>query len=67
MKNDTGNKNGLTRPSNRIDEIDNVQFCDYIRKKIMKMFKTGKKIRMKVLSRLFKILNEKEELYAIFK
>lgn len=56
----------LRRPSNNCDENDNIQYCNYIKKKILRMLETGKKISLKVISRLFKILNEKDELFPLF-
>lgn len=57
----------LSRTSSLKNAIDtNLDYCRYIKKKIEQLLETGKSVNLRVVRDLFNILNEKEELMALF-
>lgn len=44
----------------------NMEYCKYIKRKIMKLVEQGKSMDMKVIHQIFNILIEKEELFTVF-
>jgi hypothetical protein len=63
------NKGGLSRQSSNSwdDERYNIKYCDYIKKKLIKLFKEKSSIDGKIIRDIFDILIKKNELYVLFK